>query len=394
MAAIVAVLLAAGVLFGSGALVIDVGLLYSEREQLQSGADAASFRIAMDCAKAASTTTPCTAAGEASTASAYAQKNALDGKANAQLCLNGNSCPAWSTTTACPPLPTPPAGTVAGSYVEVRTSTLTSTNSTVIPPVFGGTLPGINYTGTKVGACARAGWGPPANVGKVFALGISLCDWKRMTGNGTSFYGPITTLLGNLGLYTVIGMPNPTTAGNAESAIPAGVAISLLGIPVTTCALGDLTPRGYVWLSDAGSNPPDSKCEINVNVGDWGHSTILSALFAPQCSTRLMDLRTTRQPILVPIYDQIDTSLISLNPGYHIVGFAPFVITGFNSVLAGVVGALTSTISGGSLTSVVNQLLCSGNCIYGYFTRTIIPMSRPTFGTGGYYGTMVVGRTG
>jgi uncharacterized membrane protein len=52
VAALVAVLLAAGVLFGSGALVIDVGLLYSEREQLQSGADA-------------------------------------------QVCLNGSNCPSW-----------------------------------------------------------------------------------------------------------------------------------------------------------------------------------------------------------------------------------------------------------------------------------------------------------
>ena len=72
---------AALVLFWSGARVTDVGLPYSEREQLQSGADAASFRVAMDCVRLAPTTTPCTAGGEITVAVTYAQRNALDTKA-------------------------------------------------------------------------------------------------------------------------------------------------------------------------------------------------------------------------------------------------------------------------------------------------------------------------
>jgi uncharacterized membrane protein len=38
-----AVLLSGGVLFGMGAIVVDVGHLYVEREELQSGADAAGW---------------------------------------------------------------------------------------------------------------------------------------------------------------------------------------------------------------------------------------------------------------------------------------------------------------------------------------------------------------
>jgi len=399
VAAVVAILLAAGVLFGSGALVIDVGVLYSEREQLQSGADAASFRIAMDCVRLATTATPCTASGETSVAVTYAQKNALDGKANAQVCLNGSGCPAWLTGTACPPLPTPPSGTATGSYVEVRTSTLTSNNGTVVPPVFGGTLPGINYSGTRVGACGRVNWGPPANPGRVFALGISLCDWKRMTNSGTSYFGPIGTLAGGLGLYTTLGLPNPATAGNAESGIPAVLPLTALGLPVPSCTTPtvDLTvPRGYVWLGDANSVAPDSQCTISVNVGDWAHSNVLAGALSNQCVSRLAALRTAKQPILVPIYDQIQPAVLSLTPGYHIVGFAPFVVTAYTSLLGGLLAGVTSTLSGtGGLTNPVNTVLCGvGQCIYGYFTRTVVPMSRPTFGTGGNYGATVIGRTG
>lgn len=396
VAILVALLLSAGVLLGSGALVIDGGLLYAEKEQLQSGADAASFRIAMDCARATSAS-PCTAAGETPIAVAYAQRNANDNAAAAQVCLNGSSCPSWYTASACPKLPAPPAG----NYVEVRTATVTANNQTVVPPVFAGALPGINYSGTRVGACARVNWGPPANVGRVFAFGISMCDWKRMTGNGTAFYGRIGTLAGGLGLYTTLGLPSPSGAGNAESGIPQVLPLTAAGLPTPYCTqpapLGDPTsPRGYVWLGDANSVAPDANCTINVNVGDWAHSYVLSGLFATNCLNRLQALRAARQPVLVPIYDQIQPALLSLTPGYHVVGFAPFVVTAYTSLLGGLLAGTTSTLSGtGSLTSLVNQTLCGvGSCVYGYFTQALIPMDRPTFGTGPTFGTTVIGRTG
>jgi hypothetical protein len=399
VAVIVALLLSAGVLLGSGALVIDVGLLYSEREQLQSGADAASFRVAMDCAKATAAS-PCTASGEAATALAYAQKNALDGKAAVQLCLNNVGCPSWYTPTACPALPTPPAGQSNGSYVEVRTATLTSTNATVIPPVFGGALPGLNYTGTRVGACARVSWGPPADIGPVFALGVSLCDWKRMTNSGANFYGPVANLLGGLGLYSVLGLTAPTAA--AEQGIPQVTPIALGSLPLPYCTqpapLGNTSvPRGYVWLGGTNSVAPDSNCNVTVNVGDYPHSWVLSGLFATNCVNRLQAIRAAGQPVLVPIYDAIQpAALISLTPAYHIVGFAPFIVTAYTGLLGGLLGGVPSVLTGaGNLTSVVNSALCGvSQCIYGYFTQTLVPRSKPFFGTGGNFGATVVGRTG
>ena len=64
------------VLLGLGALVIDVGQLYQERSQLQSGADAAALAVAKSCA-----TSTCTASGAMSTAVTYADDNAKDGVA-------------------------------------------------------------------------------------------------------------------------------------------------------------------------------------------------------------------------------------------------------------------------------------------------------------------------
>jgi hypothetical protein len=154
-------------------------------------------------------------------------------------------------------------------------------------------------------------------------------------------------------------------------------------------------PRGYVWLNGPNGLAPDSDCMIDLDVGDWGHSFTLSGLFTSNCVTKLQTLRATGQPVLVPIYDQLQPAVLSVTPGYHIVGFAPFVITGYTSVLPGLTGALTSTISGGSLTTVLNKTLCGlSNCIYGYFTKSLVPMVKPKFGTGSNFGATVIGRTG
>jgi len=52
VATVLVILLGAGVLLGIGALVIDVGQIYAEREQLQSGADSAAIALAKSCSAA------------------------------------------------------------------------------------------------------------------------------------------------------------------------------------------------------------------------------------------------------------------------------------------------------------------------------------------------------
>ncbi len=74
-AVLVAILMV--VLLGFGALAVDVGLLYSEKAQLQNGADAGALGIAQACAKGtADCTTP------SSLAKGLADANSLDGRSN------------------------------------------------------------------------------------------------------------------------------------------------------------------------------------------------------------------------------------------------------------------------------------------------------------------------
>lgn len=69
------------VLLGFGALAIDVGLLYSEKAQLQNGADAGALSIAQTCAK--DTADP-KCSTTSSLAKDYADRNSLDNLSNVQ----------------------------------------------------------------------------------------------------------------------------------------------------------------------------------------------------------------------------------------------------------------------------------------------------------------------
>ena len=74
----VAILLAGGVLLGFLALVVDVGQLYVEREELQTGADAAVLAVAKACATAAPACSSSSAVR--ALAQSYADANSADGR--------------------------------------------------------------------------------------------------------------------------------------------------------------------------------------------------------------------------------------------------------------------------------------------------------------------------
>jgi Flp pilus assembly protein TadG len=388
VAALVAMLLSMGVLLGMGALVVDGGQLYVEREQLQSGADMASWKVALSCIAG----NTCTNAAQTANAVNSAKLNANDNAADAQVCISGTTCPTWKTNATC--LATP-AASVGGTSAEVRTNTLNPSGSTIIPPIFAGALPGINYTGKHTGACARVSWGIPVT-GRSLALAFSLCDWGRSTNKGTSFAGlPLVgNLLNQLGVYALAGQTN------ASSAIDnVYIGNTPLGVNLTVCttAWPSVTaPRGYAWLKPTDS---DNDCYFPPNAGDWVASfnpldltsITQNAAVATSCSNELKRLRDTGQPVLVPLYDQ-DFGITQYLATYHIVGFAPFVVTGYTSLLPGVVSAVSSITN---LVPALASLLCGlANCIYGYFTQALVPTSRPVFGTGTNYGATVIGRTG
>nr|WP_221379630.1 Tad domain-containing protein [Actinoplanes polyasparticus] len=385
VAALFAVMVSTGVVIAMGALVIDVGQIALERQELQTGADAASWTIASRCVQ---NPADCTMAKQSLVASDYASRNTKDGSADAQICLSNQTalCTAWKSPGACPPT------TVAGgTSVEVRTSTRTGT-STLLPPAFASAMSGSVSSGVMAGACGRVAWGPPG-ITKVLALGISMCDWKRMTANGSTFYGPLSPLLSQLGLYSVLGLPAPTAA--AESAIPMVTSAKvLLPLPSCTSPIDPTEPRGWVWLADNDLSPPDANCELTLKVGDLPRSFLLSGLTQGiTCASRLQAQLASRQPVLVPIYDEVQ-GLLSLAPAYRIAGFAPFVLTGWTSLLGGLLSGVGSLLNGG-LPGLLQSALCGlSQCILGYFTKTLVPLDSPTFGTGPNFGATVIGRTG
>ncbi|GAA3167724.1 hypothetical protein GCM10010466_67870 [Planomonospora alba] len=338
VAVLLCVLLAGGVLLGMGALVLDVGRLYAEREELQSGADAAALAVAEQCARDAGLCGPAPAA----TARRYAGANASDGAtAVEELCgrtgRNGTgglpACPPQADDlTAC--LGDVPA---TATYAEVRTLSLTAGGQTLLPPILARTLLGRDgYAGAEVRACARAAWGPPLRA-TGFGLTISLCEWRAATADGTAF-APAPPAAVPAAAEQVIRL-HTTTAGTC----PAGPS-------------GGDSPGGFGWLDDF-----DGACSVTVAAGGtYGGDPGVSPSQA--CRAALATARADRAVTYLPVFREVTAS--GQNTMYTIEGFAPFVITGY---------AMTGASAPSSLTG---QEHCKGSdkCVYGYFTRSLMPV--------------------
>lgn len=192
--AVVAILLAGGVLLGMGALVVDVGRLYAERQNLLGGADAGAMAAAQACAGDATCATDL--AGIAAAAKSAADRSTTAGTPDATVLCGqkagvrfGSSCGTTATNlTSC--AGNRPAGS-GPDYVEIAVTTRTDDGKTVLPPVFAETLLGPGYHGVTVSACSRVTWGSLGSLANVFPLMISKCAWAKATGNGDAgHYAP------------------------------------------------------------------------------------------------------------------------------------------------------------------------------------------------------------
>jgi Flp pilus assembly protein TadG len=342
VAVLVAVLLASGVLLGLGALVIDVGQIYQNRAELQNGADAGALAVAKTCVLA--TCDPTVAAS-------YADLNAsrLTGGAAAVdlVCGTGiGPCPASTGAMTDCPQPQPQAE----GYINVYTSTLTSSGSTTLPPVFA-----VGHK-TTVKACAQAAWGPPV-AATVTALTVSRCAWVQATGGGTS-YAPA---------------PPSQPAAASDQVLP------LNGTGSQGCS-GE--PAGSPTAGDFGWTLSSGNCSEAVS-GTTFSGGIGPVIFA--CQDVLEDARANRTPVYIPVYSGVvadpDNDGDSATPPgsdndfdqavYTLDGFAVFVVTGYN---------LPTTVQGSPF--FASDWLnpgndCSGStfCLNGYFTRGLIPSS-------------------
>lgn len=331
VAATLAIMLGTGVLLGMAAVVVDVGRLYAEREQLQSGADAAAWAVAETCVLQ-----PERCADQGVTSGRYAGANAADGTAGiAGICGRGPGLP------ACPEQPTNRTAClglapVTGNYAEVRTRTLRRDGGTLLPPTFARAFAG-DVAGTSVGACSRVAWGAPRRATGM-AVTFSTCEWNAETDGGTTFWPDPS-----------IGLPPPS----AERVI------HLKGTgSAATCPAGPSgwdRPGGFGWLDDS-----TGTCTTDIEIdGSFGGNTGNSV--SQPCRTALAASRSQHAVALIPIYDGVTEN--GSHTTYHLAGFASFVLTGYFQ-------------SGFSAPSwLTGQHLCGGSarCLYGYFTKALVP---------------------
>lgn len=133
-------------LIGFAAIAIDVASLWSARQHLQTGADAAALAVAQDCARSACGT-------PSTTAQNFAAANYKD-QVTAKV--------------------TDPALTFSSGKVTVHTS---SAQRHLFAPILG-------YDQSNVSAAATAGWGNPTSGTAVLPLTFSWCEFVAQTGGG------------------------------------------------------------------------------------------------------------------------------------------------------------------------------------------------------------------
>jgi hypothetical protein len=220
---------------------------------------------------------------------------------------------------------------------------------------------------------------------EVLALGISRCDWERITQRDSVFYAlpGLDPLLQQSGVYSVLGLQPPVDN-----------AITISNPLLSWCnnAWDQTSPSGYAWLGT-----PDSDCQLTVapeSVPEyWLNSLTLNLTSAINCTAALSAARKSGTPVLVPIFDKSQGVTNLLPARYRLIGFAPFVVTGYTGLLGGLLGAVSSL---SNTVPAIAKLLCGLQmCIYGYFTKAVIPTHLPTrFGTAKNFGVTVIGRTG
>ncbi len=353
---------AGGVLLGFLALVIDVGELYLERQQLQSGADSAALAIANACAKSQSS---CTNAGTiAALAQGYANQNSADGVSRvAEICGNvpGNKLPDCGTpnnnqTDCLGAAPADPA-----PYVQVRLSTQLPDGRFILPPEFAQAMAGNQgYQGTSVGACARAGWQSSVNI---LSMTISQCEWDADTNTGHDFGDPHNPSRFDESLIMVWdqNFDCPGTHPEYDPPPPAGD-----------------DPRGY-GEGQVGFVNTSTSCTATVpddgNLGGlfWEHKDF--TVLPQPCENAVRQLRTSQATVYLPVYDK------QTRPGgdvvFHIKALAPFVVTGYQFGPP-VLGPPPADVFHYATSTVTNLAPCfelHQRCLSGFFTGALVQLT-------------------
>lgn len=256
-------------LIGFAAISIDVAAMWSERQELQTGADAGALAVARDCARDA-------CANTTDTAQTLAAANVSDEGVTASVDASG---------------------------VDQVSVTTSGVRQHLFAPVLG-----INSS--TIVAHSRAGWGSPDAGTAELPLAISWCDFQAQTG------GSLTSSLPG-------ARPLPTVGATAGTLLLSSVARAAAPTqPATTCVgpRGNPVPTGFGWLETGRGT-----CQATSSIAAGGSSA--GASLPGACSSA--DFQRLRSgSVMLPIFDGHSGS-----PGggaYRVYGYAAFTITGYH----------------------------------------------------------------
>ena len=170
---LVSILLAAGVLTGMLAIVVDLGRLYAERRVVQNGADAAVLAIAQHCAKASVDPKCDSQAAAQEVALDLANGNAPDGFTDVtEVCGASPLASCRSTQATWSNCVDPPA---VATFARVRTRTQEASGDFFFPAIFAGLTSPEGKPDLSAGACAQAAWGTANSAMVVLPFVLPAC---------------------------------------------------------------------------------------------------------------------------------------------------------------------------------------------------------------------------
>jgi Flp pilus assembly protein TadG len=222
-------------LLGFGALAVDVAAVYSEKQQLQNGADAAALAIAHDCADGACTESPDIVADDLT-------------DANHEEVGSVRGAPVVDVDTAAAEV------TVANP----------GTQDHWLAPVIG-------VDSTDVTATATVRWGGPSGGTAVLPLAFSWCEFAKQTGGGLPSGTTARTIYFTKSSPSVAGTPDCT--GPSDNIVPGGFA--WLDTDPGIC--GATTEADGTVYSSTGNSVP-SPC-TSTYIADLVGRTVLLPIF-------------------------------------------------------------------------------------------------------------------
>ena len=366
----VVVALLSVVLFGFGALVIDVGALYSERRQLQAGADSAALALAQACGGGS--------CGDLETdAEDFADANAVDRAADVtDVC--GAGAP---ELTACTD---PPEGLVGSGYVRVTVRTEEADGTHLVPPALARALV-PDYPGLEVGASAVVIWGGASSAISDIPVTLSACEFEEFTGSGLA---PAPDYVAHPDLGYSESWLESSTGGAAHERTffthdTSGDTTAQIECPSTSPG-GDAA-GSFGWLDDPSGI---TGCPVQTTVsedGELGYDNAQGNTTPSECK-KVFPLPGTT--VFLPVFDYFTVKGVETTKGggndvwYHVEGYAAFYITGYNLQLGG---------EGDQVSLVTGSSPCTGQerCLSGFFTSALAPVPARV-GNATSYGANVV----